>query len=70
MADDEFELYSADAGAIWIKHTSSPRRFCFAIIDRKLEGAVGAEADLEEFDLRIAARAFAEDKARSRGLID
>lgn len=70
MADDDFELYSSDEGAVWIKHTPSARRFCFAIIDRKLEGAVGAEADLEEFNLRVAARTFAEDEARSRGLID
>jgi hypothetical protein len=68
MAGDKFAVESADGTTIWISHRS--HRFCFAIVDRKLEGALGAEANLREFNLRRRARSFAEREARLRGLID
>ena len=47
---------SADQTAIWIRYVRTARLFCFAIIERKLEGSFGAEASLWDFDLRRRAR--------------
>jgi hypothetical protein len=50
--------------------TSQRPVFCFAIVERKLEGALGAESSIVDFNLRRQARALAKIQARERDLID
>jgi hypothetical protein len=70
MAKIRFAVGSASEAAIWIRYLPNSRLFCFAIVDRKLEGTLGGEASLWDFNLRRRARSTAEVEARARGLID
>jgi hypothetical protein len=70
MAKIQFVVESADATSVWVKYVPTSRPFCFAIVDRKLEGAIGAEANVVDFALRRRARTFATSEARARDLID
>jgi hypothetical protein len=70
MAKIRFVVESADEASIWIRYVRTARMFCFAIIDRKLEGTLGGEASLWGYNLRRRARSIATVEARARGLID
>ena len=70
MAKIQFVVESADATSIWIRYVRTSRLFCFAVVDRKLEGTIGGEASLWDFHLRRRARSVAKVEARARGLID
>ena len=69
MAKIRFVVESSDEASIWIRYVRTARLFCFAIIDRRLEGSLG-EGSLWDFNLRRRARSFAEAECRARGLID
>ena len=70
MEKIRFAVESVSETAIWVRYLSNSRLFCFAIIDRELQGALGGEASLWDFNLRRRARSFAEIEARARGLTD
>ena len=70
MAKIRFVVKSSDEASIWIRYVRTARLFCFAIIDRRLEGSLGGEGSLWDFNLRRRARSFAEAECRARGLID
>jgi hypothetical protein len=70
VAKIQFIVESADATSVWIRHVRTARQFCFAVVDRKLEGTLGGEGNLFDFNLRRRARSIAMIEARARGLID
>ena len=69
MAKIRFVVESVDAASIWIRHVRTARLFCFAIVDRKLEGTLGGE--LERLRFQSSARSAINSDGRSpRARID
>jgi hypothetical protein len=69
MNETGFVVERAEAERIDIRDHQTRLRLTFPIIDRKLDVAVGDEFPIDEA-ARREARAFAEDEARERDLID
>jgi len=70
MAEIRFVVETADGQSIWIRYVPTSRLFCFAIVGRKLQDTLGAEANIVDFNVRRQAHSFAKIGARARDLID